>query len=60
MAGAIWEGIKRNLAKIAKRPDPGYVDVAKLLPLTYAMSLIFLVMGALLVYADLINPIKFT
>jgi membrane-associated protease RseP (regulator of RpoE activity) len=60
MAGAIWEGIKRGWAKVVKRPDPGYVDVAKLLPLTYAMSLIFLVMGALLVYADLINPIKFT
>jgi membrane-associated protease RseP (regulator of RpoE activity) len=60
MAGAIWEGIKRGWARIVKRPDPGYVDVAKLLPLTYAMSLIFLVMGALLVYADLINPIKFT
>lgn len=58
MAGAIWEGIKRNLAKVFRRPDPGYVDVAKLLPLTYAMSLIFLVMGALLIYADLFNPIR--
>ncbi|MEO5878146.1 MAG: site-2 protease family protein, partial [Streptosporangiaceae bacterium] len=49
MAGAIWEGVKRGWARIVRRPDPGYVDVAKLLPLTYVMSLVFLVMGALLV-----------
>ncbi|GAB3691794.1 site-2 protease family protein [Actinocorallia lasiicapitis] len=60
MAGAFWEGIKRGFARITRRPDPGYVDVAKLLPLTYAMSLVFLVMGALLVYADLFNPIRLT
>ncbi|GAA3242672.1 M50 family metallopeptidase [Actinocorallia longicatena] len=60
MAGALWEGVKRGFARITRRPDPGYVDVAKLMPLTYAMSLVFLVMGALLVYADLINPIRLT
>ncbi|GAB2833821.1 site-2 protease family protein [Actinocorallia aurea] len=60
IAGSLWEGIKRGAARVLRRPDPGYVDVAKLLPLTYAMSLVLLVMGALLVYADLINPIRFT
>ncbi|MCD0451417.1 site-2 protease family protein [Actinocorallia sp. API 0066] len=58
IAGALWEGVKRGGARLLRRPDPGYVDVAKLLPLTYAMSLVLLVMGALLVYADLINPVR--
>ncbi|GAA0966435.1 site-2 protease family protein [Actinocorallia libanotica] len=60
IAGSLWEGIKRGFARLLRRPDPGYVDVAKLLPLTYAMSLVLLVMGALLVYADIFNPVRLT
>ncbi len=60
IAGALWEGIKRGAARVLRRPDPGYVDVAKLLPLTYAMSAVLLVMGALLIYADLFNPVRLT
>ncbi|GAA2111591.1 M50 family metallopeptidase [Actinomadura alba] len=60
IAGALWEALKRGIAKLIRRPDPGYVDVAKALPLTYAMAIVFIVMGALLIYADLVNPIHFT
>jgi membrane-associated protease RseP (regulator of RpoE activity) len=60
IAGALWEAVKRGIARLVRRPDPGYVDVAKALPLTYAMAVVFLVMGALLIYADLVNPIHFT
>jgi len=60
IAGALWEGIKRGIARLARRPDPGYVDVAKALPLTYAMAAVFMFMGALLIYADLVNPIHFS
>ncbi|MEO3786399.1 site-2 protease family protein [Actinocorallia sp. B10E7] len=60
IAGSLWEGLKRGIARLLRRPDPGYVDVAKLLPLTYVMSITLLVMGALLVYADIINPVRFT
>jgi membrane-associated protease RseP (regulator of RpoE activity) len=58
MIGAIWEGIRRGFAKIAGRPDPGYVDVAKLLPLAYVAASFIVVMGVLLVIADIVNPIK--
>jgi membrane-associated protease RseP (regulator of RpoE activity) len=58
IAGALWEAVKRFIAKIARRPDPGHVDVAKALPLTYAMAAIIITMGALLVYADLVNPVR--
>ena len=43
---------------LAGRPDPGYVDVAKLLPIAYVAASFLVVMGALLVVADIVNPIK--
>jgi membrane-associated protease RseP (regulator of RpoE activity) len=58
MLGAIWEGIKRGFAKLLGRPDPGYVDVAKLLPIAYVAASVIVVMGVLLVIADIVNPIR--
>ena len=58
MIGAIWEGIRRGVAKLRGRPDPGYVDVAKLLPIAYVAASVIVVMGVLLVIADIVNPIK--
>jgi membrane-associated protease RseP (regulator of RpoE activity) len=58
IAGGLWEGLKRGFARIRRRPMPGYVDVAKALPLTYAMAAVLLVMGGLLIYADLVNPVR--
>ncbi|MFB9831503.1 M50 family metallopeptidase [Actinoallomurus acaciae] len=56
--GALWEGVKRAVARVTRRPDPGHVDVAKALPLTYAMAAVIITMGALLIYADLVNPVR--
>lgn len=58
VVGALWEGIKRRWARMTNRPDPGPVDVAKALPLAYGISLVLVVMGALLVWADIFDPIK--
>ncbi|MCK2217936.1 site-2 protease family protein [Actinomadura sp. ATCC 31491] len=60
IAGGIWEGIKRAYARIMRRPEPKYVDIAKVLPLTYAIALVMMVMAGLLVYADLVNPLTLT
>jgi membrane-associated protease RseP (regulator of RpoE activity) len=57
VAGAIWESIKRVWARARRRPDPGPVDTAKALPLTYAMSIALVLMGAITVLADIIKPI---
>ncbi|MFF5258402.1 M50 family metallopeptidase [Actinomadura viridis] len=59
MAGALLEGLKKFFARLFGRPDPGYVDVAKALPITYVMAIVLIVMGGLLIYADLVNPIRF-
>jgi Peptidase family M50. len=58
IAGALWEGVKRGYARVRRRPNPGHVDIAKALPLTYAMAAVLLVMGGLLIYADVVNPIR--
>jgi membrane-associated protease RseP (regulator of RpoE activity) len=58
IAGALWEALRRGFAKLTRRPDPGYVDVAKLLPVAYVMAGALLVMGVLLIYADFVDPIR--
>ena len=57
IAGALWEGLRRGLARLRRLPDPGYVDVAKLLPIAYVMASIFLVMGVVLILADVFVPV---
>ncbi len=57
VAGALWESIKRRWAKWRHEPDPGPVDVAKALPVTYVVSIFLVSMGALVLVADLIEPI---
>ncbi|WP_242903942.1 M50 family metallopeptidase [Actinomadura terrae] len=59
MAGALLEALKKGFARVFRRPDPGYVDVAKALPVTYVMAAVLIVMGGLLIYADLVNPVRF-
>jgi len=58
IAGALWEGLRRRVAKLRDRPDPGPVDVARALPLAYAVASVLIVMSVLLIYADLVSPIS--
>lgn len=57
VAGAVWESIRRFFAKLFKRPDPGPVDTAKIIPLTFAVVILLGSMSALLIYADIVKPI---
>jgi len=57
IAGALWEAVRRGLARLRRRPDPGYVDVARLLPIAYVMASAFLVMGVVLILADIFVPV---
>jgi len=58
IAGALYEGVRRGWARLRGRPDPGYVDVARLLPLAYGMAIVLLVMSMLLIYADIVAPVR--
>ncbi|PZQ92113.1 MAG: peptidase [Leifsonia xyli] len=57
VAGAIWETIRRRIAKLRGKPDPGPVDIAKLVPLTLAIVAVLGLSSLLLIYADIVNPV---
>lgn len=54
---AVWEAIKKRGARALGRPDPGPVDVAKLMPVAYVVALAFIAWSGLLFVADIINPV---
>ncbi|SDF34757.1 M50 family metallopeptidase [Pseudonocardia oroxyli] len=55
---AIWEAIRRRIAALRGRPDPGPVDAAKLMPVAMTVALIFIGWSALVFVADVINPVR--
>ncbi|MDO5724552.1 MAG: site-2 protease family protein [Flaviflexus sp.] len=57
IAGALWEGLRRSWARLRGRPDPGPVDTARLMPLSYAVALAFIAMTLLLIVVDIVNPV---
>jgi membrane-associated protease RseP (regulator of RpoE activity) len=59
IAGALYEGARRQIARVRRKPPPGPVDTAKMLPVAYAMSLVLLAMSAIVILADIIKPIVF-
>jgi membrane-associated protease RseP (regulator of RpoE activity) len=60
IAGALWEALKRNLARVFNRPDPGPFDVAKMMPVAYVVAGLFLSFTILVLIADVVNPVKIT
>lgn len=57
IAGAVWEAIKRPIARARGITGPVYADVTKALPIAYAMSILLIGMSILLIYADVVKPI---
>jgi len=58
VAGAMYEGSRRSLARARGRPDPGPVDVARLLPVAYVMAAVLVSVGVVVIWADLVKPIS--
>ena len=58
IAGALYEQVRRLWARLWRRPDPGFVDVAKMLPVAYVVAASFLVMGVVLIVADFVVPVR--
>lgn len=54
---ALWDGIKRAWAKLFRRPPPRPVDATKLVPVTFAVVIALVVMGGVLILADVFNPV---
>ncbi|MDQ0993364.1 RIP metalloprotease [Streptomyces sp. V3I7] len=60
IAGALWEALRRHLARVLRRPDPGPFDVAKLMPVAYVVAGIFICFTVLVLIADVVNPVRIT
>ncbi|WP_232528926.1 M50 family metallopeptidase [Mycetocola zhujimingii] len=58
VAAALWESIRRFFAKLFSRRDPGPVDAAKLMPLTFVVVILLGGMSALLIFADIVKPVN--
>ena len=58
IAGALYEGVRRRVATWRGRPDPGPVDMARLLPVAYVVAGALLLMGVIVIWADLVKPIS--
>lgn len=60
IAGALYEGGRRKLATWRGQPDPGPVDVARLLPVAYGVAIVLIGVSLLLLYADIVSPVRIT
>jgi membrane-associated protease RseP (regulator of RpoE activity) len=60
IATTLYEVVRRGIARVLHRPDPGAVDAAKLLPVTYVMAGLILLMSVILIYADIVAPVSLT
>lgn len=57
VAGALWEGLRRQVARWRGRPDPGYVDTARMLPVGQVVFVALVVMAVVLIWVDLVAPV---
>ena len=59
IAGALYEGFRRMVARVRRKPLPGPVDTARMLPVAYAMSLFMIALSVIVILADVIKPLTF-
>ncbi|MBW8803099.1 MAG: site-2 protease family protein [Catenulisporales bacterium] len=59
IAIALYEGARRKIADLRRRPDPGRVDLNKLMPAAFTFLVLFVGLSLLLMAADITNPLKF-
>lgn len=58
IAGALYEAVKRTLARALRKPDPGHVDTARMLPVAYVVGAVIAISGVVLILADIVDPIR--
>ena len=58
VAAIVWERIRAWYARLRGRPDPGLVDITKLLPVSFSIFAILIFVSLAVVVADIVNPLK--
>lgn len=56
--GALWDALRGGIARIRGRAAPRPVDITRLAPLTTAVAVALIGLTALLVLADIVNPVS--
>ena len=54
----LYEKARSGIARVLRRPDPGRVDLLKVMPVTYAVFVALVGMSLILLYADIFRPIN--
>ena len=54
----LYEEARKRVYRLLRRPEPGRVDLNKMMPVAYGFLLFFVCLTVLLVAADVTNPIR--
>lgn len=60
VVNAVYEGAKRTVARVRGLPRPGPADLARMMPVAYVMFVVLMGVGALLILADIVDPVRLT
>jgi membrane-associated protease RseP (regulator of RpoE activity) len=58
VAAIVWERIRAWFARLRGRPDPGLVDMAKLMPVMFSLFMVLVFFGLVVILADIVNPLN--
>ena len=58
VVAALWEGASRRLARVRGRERLRPFDTARLVPVAYGVFLLMGGMGLVVLYADVVNPVR--
>ncbi|MDO8144577.1 RIP metalloprotease [Isoptericola sp. 178] len=58
VANALYEGGRRTVARVRGHALPGPADVARMMPVAYVVFVLLIGVGAVLMVADLVDPVR--
>ncbi len=58
IASALWQAVKNGWARVRGQVRPAPVDVARLMPLAYGVFAVLILVGAVLIVADIVAPVS--
>ena len=58
IAVVLYERARAYVARLRGRPDPGLVDMRKLIPVSFGIFAVLVFIGLMLIMADLVNPVS--
>lgn len=58
VVAVLWEMIRSRFARLRGRPDPGLVDMRKLLPVMFSIFMVLVAFSVFVLLADIVNPLN--